>query len=362
MTTYRQIDEPSPTIVGPRPAEGAGGRMQIPQGLERLLTLAGISAEWREKVLADPGAAAAEASIELAASERAILESVPRPALAAMAGSFARRHGGASFGKLAAGAAAAALLAGSAFAGEIPAAPGGIRADEPPPQPAREGVPAPTGIRPDVPEEAPAVLWMTSLDDALAQAKKASRAVMAVFPHPNPPAGRENSRRDVIIAGAMAYMPTLEEKSQQVVLTDSKEFRVAVRNADLIAVKVARPAKPRDLQADNTAEQLAQFEAEHQAYEKASQAYAAAFKKYGLSEKKLPAVIFLAPDGSELSKLVQPDEEKIFTGVIKDVPPLLAGWLTAQRKPKTTPGAAGGIRSDMPTPVGSRPAPPEETE
>ena len=352
MSTYRQIDEPSPTIVGPRPAEGAGGRMQIPQGLERLLTLAGISAEWREKVLADPSAAAAEARIELAASERAILKSIPPAALAAMAASFAHRHGGASFGKLAAGAAAAALLAGSAFAGEIPAAPGGIRADEPPPQPAKEGVPAPTGIRPDVPEEAPAVLWMVALDDALAQAGKASRAVMAVFPHPNPPTADQKKPRPVVIAGVMAYMPTLEEKSQQVVLTDSKEFRVAVKNADLVAVKVSKP-KPIDNVGDSIPKQM---------LEQSLKSYDALLKKYNLEEKKLPAVVFLAPDGSELSKLVQPDEEKIFTGVIKDVPPLLAGWLTAQRKLKTTPGAAGGIRSDMPTPVGSRPAPPEETE
>ncbi len=350
MTTHRQVDEPSPTIVGPRPAEGAGGKLSIPQGMERLLTLAGINAEWRRRVLADPLAAAAEAGIELAPSERAILKSIPAPALESMAASFARRHGGVPVGRLAGAAAAVALLAQSAFAGEIPAAPGGIRSDEPGPR-RPVGMETEGGIRPDIPEEARPVLWMTSLEDALAQAKKDNRAVMAVFlpaaraeaPKPPPPPTR----------GIAIDEPELSvaEKSRKVVLTDSRDFRAAVKKTNLVAVRVMRPvANPVD------------HEKEKEAFDKAMAAYEAAIKRYGLEEAKLPAVVFLAPDGSELSKLVQPDDEAVFVKTIGEVLPKLADWIIRQRDMQRPPDAAGGIRSDMPTPVGSRPAPPLETE
>ncbi len=360
MTTHRQVDEPSPTIVGPRPAEGAGGKLAIPQGMERLLTLAGISAEWREKVLADPLSAAAEAEIELSESERAILKAVPRAALEGMAGSFARKHGFAAIAKSVAGAAAAAALVVTTACGGAPPACGGIRADDPPPPPPNEGTPAPAGIRPDVPEEAPAVLWMNSLDAALAQAKKDNRAVMAVFLHPKPrvnyhnPDGTRGIRPD-------PANPTLEEKSQRAVLSDSKEFRAAVGNADLVSVRLSKPPvmpRPRPLGPDQAAHSAQAFAA----YEKEVAAYEAALKKYGLEEEKLPAVVWLAPDGSELARLVQPDEESILVKTIGEVPPKLAAWITAQRRLQTKPGAAGGIRSDMPAPAGSRPAPPPEKE
>jgi hypothetical protein len=347
MTEHRQVDEPSPTIVGPRPAEGAGGKLSIPQGMERLLTLAGISADWREKVLADPLAAAAEAKIELSASERAILGSVPRAVLEGMAASFARKHGGLGLGKLAAGAAAAALLAGTAYAA-APAAGGGVRADEPSAS-TREGMPAPTGIRPDVPEEAPAVLWMTSLDDALAQAKKDNRAVMAVFLPPTfmgvpakpPPPTRGISSDEPKVSVA--------EKSYKVVQTDSKEFRSAVKNANLLAVRVAPPVgNPVD--PDMKA---------RKAYDEALAAYQATLKKYALAEDKLPAVVFLAPDGSELAKLVQPDDESVFVKTIGEVPPKLAKWITDQRVREPGQEATDGIRPDLPATKGIRPDIPE---
>jgi len=351
MTTYRQIDEPAPTIVGPRPAEGAGGRMKIPQGLERLLTLAGISAEWRGKVLADPPGAAAEARIELSASERAILKSVPRSTIEGMAASFARKHGGSSLGRLvgaAAATAAALLVTGTAYGEESPGAKGGARADLPPDRISDTPL---GGIRPDVPEEAGPVLWMTALDDALAQAKKSNRAVMAVFMVAKP--FEEHTIQAV--RGAMAYRATVGEQSQQLIFKDSKELRGAVKSADLVAVKLAKPAKPREFTKDDTAEQIAQLEAEHKAYEKASKVYEEAFKKYALDEKKLPAVVWLAPDGSELSKVVQPDDEAVFVKLIREVPPQLAKWVTEQRKHQPPPDAEGGIRPDLPPTRGIRP-------
>lgn len=343
MTTYRQIDEPQPTIVGPRPAEGEGGKVKIPQGLERLLTLAGISAEWRGKVLADPLGAAAEARIELSESERAILKATPRAALAAMADSFAKKHGGLAIGKLAAAAAAAALLlTGATACGTDPRTAGGARPDEPPPPP-KEGLPAPTGIRPDVPEEAPAVLWMSSLEDALAQAKKDNRAVMAVFPAPPESLPPAYPNRGI----------SLVEQSQNVCQSDSKEFRLAVRKANLLAVRVSKPVAPPEImeQRKPTVEEMEAVKK----FEAARSAYEAALKKYGLEEKKLPAVVWLAPDGSELSKVVQPDDEKVFIKLIGDVPPLLAKWITEQRRREESQPATDGIRPDHPVTKGSRP-------
>jgi hypothetical protein len=349
MTTHRQVDEPSPTIVGPRPDEGAGGKVSIPQGLERLLTLAGISAEWRSRVLAEPLAAAAEAKIELSASERAILKAVPRPTLEGMVASFARKHGSSAIVRYATGAvAAAALLAtGIAYGADSPATKGGVRADEPEPK-RPVGMETEGGIRPDVPEEAKPVLWMTALEDALAQAKKDNRAVLAVFlpaakveaPKPPPPPTRGIS--------IDRPRPSAEEKSRKVVLTDSKEFRSAMKGADLVAVRVAKPvANPVDP------------EKEKDAYDKAMAAYEAALKKYGLEEGKLPAVVFLAPDGTEFAKLVQPDEEAKLIEGIKATPPQLAKWITEQRKAQPPPAATDGIRPDTPATKGIRPDIPE---
>jgi hypothetical protein len=355
VTDYRQIDEPQPTIVGPRPAEGEGGKMKIPQGLERLLTLAGISAEWRGKVLADPLGAAGEARIGLSKSERAILRATPRSALSAMADSFARKHGGSPVIRYATGAvAAAALLAtGIAYAADSPSAKGGARADEPEPKrPA--GMETEGGIRPDIPEEAPPVLWMTELEDALAQANKDKRAVMAVFLSPSV-VQVEQEDMPVAVIGARAYRVTEEQKSQRICLSDSKEFRTAVKKANLAAVKIAKPAKPPTLGMNATAEEIGRAEAAQKVYERAAKAYEAAIQKYGLDEKKLPAVVWLAPDGSELSKAVQPDDEKIFVKLIGDAPPLLAKWITEQRKQQELRRATDGIRPDEPVTKGSRP-------
>jgi hypothetical protein len=360
MSTHRQIDEPSPTIVGPRPAEGAGGKFSIPQGLERLLTLAGISTEWRSKVLADPFGAAAEAGIGLSASERAILKAVPRSALEAMAGSFARKHGSSAVVRYATGAvAAAALLAtGIAYGGDSPATKGGVRADDPEPK-RPVGMETEGGVRPDVPEDAKPVLWMTALDDGLAQARKGNRAVMAVFLF-SAKASKDNEQYLVPMAGVMAVRESQEEKSQKICLSDDKEMRAAVKNADLIAVKLARPVKPREMTKDDSVEDIARLEAERKAYEKANKSYLEAFEKYGLDEKKLPAVVFLAPDGTEFAKLVQPDQEAKLLEGIKATPPQLAKWITEQRRRLEPPGAGGGIRADKPATQGIRPDIPEE--
>ena len=77
--------------------------------------LAGISKNWREKILARPISAAFEAKIELSASERAILKTLSRSALAGMIAPFAKKNNAWRKSRLAGAAVvtAAALLAGA---------------------------------------------------------------------------------------------------------------------------------------------------------------------------------------------------------------------------------------------------------
>jgi len=83
-------------------------------GIEKVVALANLSDDWRDKVLADPCAAADEARLELSASERAIIASVPRDTLEQMIESMrSKMSRPAGLLKAGAAAAAAALLAGS---------------------------------------------------------------------------------------------------------------------------------------------------------------------------------------------------------------------------------------------------------
>ncbi len=155
MTDANTVNEPAPTVVGPQPAAREGGRrIQVPRGLEKLVALARLSPEWREKVVSDPLAAAGEAELELSESEQAIVKSVPGSSLSQMIDSFgARLPEAAKFGRMAAGAAAAALLA-TALTGcgdDRGPAPTGIRPDTPSTKPAP---PATKGARPDIPKSA----------------------------------------------------------------------------------------------------------------------------------------------------------------------------------------------------------------
>jgi len=323
--------------------------------MERLLTLAGISAEWRGKVLADPLGAAAEAGIELADSERAILRAVPKPALEGMIASFARKHRGVNVARYATGAvAAAALLAtGIAYGGDSPATKGGVRADDPGERPITD-MPL-GGIRPDVPEEAPPILWMTSLEDAMARANKESRAVMVVFLHP---------ARGKLQVVAPDYQnvggpegPAVE-KSAKTFLMEGKESRSAIRTAQVIAVRISPPAVPEELMATAKAEGLEVSGQDLADARKTVAAYLALLEKYGIKDK-LPAVVFLAPDGSELAKAVQPDDEAVFVKLIAEVPPKLAKWINDQRRREPGQAVTDGIRPDEPVTKGIRPDEPK---
>ncbi len=132
--------------------------MKVPQGVEKVVALATLSAEWRSKVLADPLAAAREAGIELGESERGVLGSISRQMLAGMIDGFGKSvPRPAGLGRLAAGAAAALLVTSMLGCTDDPGpATRGDRADHPPDNPRKEdpAPPATQGVRPDVPPPA----------------------------------------------------------------------------------------------------------------------------------------------------------------------------------------------------------------
>lgn len=132
---------------------------EVSRGIDRLVALASLGADWREKVLADPLAAAREAGLNLSEGERAIISSVPRAALEGMIASFEKAFPRPSgLGKLAAGAAAAALLAGTLTGcGDSAPMGKGIQPDVPPKKSGKiePAPPATDGIRPDVPPSKP---------------------------------------------------------------------------------------------------------------------------------------------------------------------------------------------------------------
>lgn len=299
-----QRDIPPPTIVGPRPEAESQGQMPVPRGLERLLTLACLSEEWRNKTLADPVRAAGEAQIELSPSESAILKTIPQQTLGQMIVSFVRnRLAPMRDTALAAGTAAAALLATTTYGGE----------------------PATDGIRPDVPEPRAekvqanrhAIQWETSLDVALAKAAIANQAVMVVCPlsakrvtkKTGPPFSRG-------ITMEIPSSPFLSEVCEK----DNAAVADAISGAGLIAV---RPPPLED-----------------------HRLYVARLESYRVSDAA-PLVFFLAPDGTMLSQLVQPASEHTLVEAIRTVPPVLAAWIIKHSRPiAPAPSGTKGIRPE----------------
>jgi hypothetical protein len=326
MSKHRQIENPSPTIVGARPAAGSRDKMDVPQGIERLLILSGSSGKWKQKVLADPFGAAREAQIELSLSERSILESLPRNALAQMARSFEKRAASGPLMRLAGAAtvATAALLSGTrTFAEETPVKP-----------------------KPDAParDKEAAIVWAETFADALAQAKQTNRAIMLVFPHSDVDSTGDQPRRTdevpMAVAGARARIESKEQKSQRVVLSKSKTFAAAANSTELVAVKVSWPERPAKALGGADEEKLQQ----------AVKDYWALLKKYDI-EGKVPAVVFAAPDGSLLSKSVQPETEPLLVNEIKAVPALLEKWLA---------GKGDAVPKPDPQPLDTRPEQPKK--
>ncbi len=321
MSSARRPEKPSPTIVGPRAEDPGEAGAGAPNGIERLLTLGGIHEDWRRRILADPLAAAAEAGIDLTGGERTVLASMPRPALEKMIASFGGRPAPAASGLKAAGLAAAALLATAVSA---------------------EGGPPPVslGIQPDIPpnrqvKEKDVVRWIDSLPAAFLAARLENRAVMTVFlasesdmDRDNPPPASRGVRPD-------APRAKRARESQAFLLSDHPEYVKAVKDAKLLAVKVAEPV------------------GKGPAHDKQMAEYMALIRRYNVVRK--PVVLFLAPDGSVLGRIDQPTESKPVVEAVNRVPPLLAKWIANRRQGEVaTPPATDGIRPDVPASKGMR--------
>jgi len=104
------------TIVGGRPMHRAVETKDLPQGVEQVLTLAGLDPDFRAAVAVDPVAAAAGKGISLDPVEAALLQSMPADAVAAMADKMIipRKPGRRSFIK-AVSASVVAMVTGNAF-------------------------------------------------------------------------------------------------------------------------------------------------------------------------------------------------------------------------------------------------------
>jgi len=255
------------------------------------------------------------------------------------------------------GVSAAALLAAGFAVPSMMKSTRGIRPDVPPTNPHKlDPVGTVGGDRPE-PEDAPPVPLSDSLEVALAMAVQEKRPVMAVFRHPKPPVkkwisdrpGSQGIRPDPVDVG-------IEQRAQNVLETNGKGFRAAAADARLYVARLARPFILADLGLRGTAE-VEQKLADK--YMRDFAAYEGALKRYGLDETKLPTAIFLAPDGSELSRLVQPQEESQLIEAIKAVPAQLTKWFDDHpefNKRDIFPGpgidvplgGTAGIRIDIP--------------
>jgi hypothetical protein len=85
MTDDGSTPAPRTTIVGGRPPEQDREGPPVPTGIQRLLRLAAVDADFRDRLVAQRDAVAEAAGIALSASERAMLRAIPAAQLAGMA-------------------------------------------------------------------------------------------------------------------------------------------------------------------------------------------------------------------------------------------------------------------------------------
>lgn len=306
MSNHRKTDQPSPTIVGPRPPSSGNKKISVPNGIEQALTLAAINPQWRSRILANAPQAVQDAGIHLTESEKAIVQSLPPTVLEKMIGSFTPKVPSTLNSILAAGVASAALLATSSCGHEKGPPTTGIRPDLPPPQNTQSaGDQAQTN----------ALSWTRSLPETLAESKKSNRAVVVFFEEP---------KTDVVVIAGMFLGP------EGLRLVGTPEVRQAVREANLLNAKVSKTDGPTE-----------------------RAAYEALIKTYALQDK-LPAVVILTPDGSELAKVAPLMELAPLIEAIRQTPPLLAKWIASQRE-VSTPPATRGIQPGTPSPAGCPP-------
>lgn len=85
MAEDGRTPSPRTTIVGGRPPENDRRGPPVPTGIQRLLRLAAVDADFRNRLVEQRDAVAEAAGIALSASERAMLRAIPAAQLAGMA-------------------------------------------------------------------------------------------------------------------------------------------------------------------------------------------------------------------------------------------------------------------------------------
>ncbi|MEI6210550.1 MAG: hypothetical protein WCR06_02875 [bacterium] len=325
------IEIPAPKNVGPRPAGASAGTIHVPRGLERLLAMAGLNGEWRNKMLSDPLQAAQEANIPLSGSEAVILRTIPSQTLRQMITVFAR-EGVAACKRpaLSMGTAAAALLATEMNA--TAASPDGPVSLGKSPTPAGEVRPS-RGIRPDVPgvasTNAPSVqthiAWAASLDEAKAMAAQSNCAIMVVFPMGSWPRNGEVIK---LFFGMVADQPWLERRPSY----RSSELlsNLCQRGSAKIAAAIQACAViPLRCLTDDDREYAMRW-------------------MHAQSEHEVPQVVFLTSNGDVLHAVMNPADEDALIKAVRSVPALLATWINKKRTAEQQPPAAEGRRSEYP--------------
>ncbi len=336
-------------------------------GIEKLVALASLSPDWRKKVLADPLAASSEADLELSENERAIIASVPRATLEQMIDRITENvaSAGVEFGARP-GDDDIEMVSLGHMPDEpppipMPRAPTSIRPDMPSPRTedssgdpvclkamsmgTRPDTPV-TGMRSDLPKKGctalaalaalgaagtcalsslsvsrgnrpdipysnrhRALTGIDKLNQALAASGHSKTPVIAVFYHPAPP--QFPAKESDII------------KSQDLCTFRSPGLVAAVQTVQLTVVHIDDPW------VGVKGKKLSDADAEN--YEALEDPYEATLEKYGI-KGKLPAVVFLAPDGTALQTLIRPtDEQKLVQSLRRSGEPLEA-WKKSRKQ------------------------------
>jgi hypothetical protein len=313
-------EQKQPGTASPGSDESGERRAGLPRGIEQVVALGRLSSYWRERVLADPQGAALEAGVSLTASERSVLAAVPRSKLRGMIGSFdcvLPRIGNLS--KLASGSLAAAALGALGLAAGDAAAIGADEAAAAPPDPtaaqpayrlgAEEVSPAALGLpaalaqtwigligsTADIPvgvTSTTPVRWAGNIPDALEEADDNIRAVRCIF---------LSSTREK--AGAEAL--------------PSGTLREQISDMQVWNVNVYRPTLPGESDSPRRRKQL----------QRETREYQVCIRKYGI--KKLPTVIYLAPDGSELGRASAAGASEL--NALRQIKVKLAAWKSTNK-------------------------------
>ncbi len=289
---------PSRTIVGGRPPEKDRILQGLPTGIQRLLLAASMQEEFKQKLLADPTAAALEAGLELSPAEAAILAAIPRDQLRVMAECMHVANPARREFLVKAAAATLAVVAGTVLSDC------GLNSFHDSPV---------KGARPDI----PLIQWTASLEEAFGEATETRRPILAFFWFD------PNCREDGTIRtrGAEADCPPL-------VAFWFEEERVwrEIVSGRFLTVKVVHP------------EDMAWGPGQEDEREEALRVYTALVAAYEV--ELFPTVLFLAPDRSVLYRLVQPRREEDLSAAIRAASAAFSHWGET--------GPIEGIRPDRP--------------